>query len=70
MFDLAARCLEEHVAVRLKPGSQMLVGILSRCHILPALFRMPLAAVSPGSLLDLFSVKNGRHWHLTQIMIA
>ena len=67
---LAARYLEEHAAVRLKPGSQTLVEIPIRCHILPALGGMPLAAATPGILLDLFSVENGSHWHLTQILIA
>ena len=51
--DLAARYLEEHAAVRLKPGSQTLVEILIRCHILPALGRMPLAAVEQRHVIEL-----------------
>ena len=51
--DLAARYLEEHAAVRLKPGSQKLVEILIRCHILPALGRMPLAAVEQRHVIEL-----------------
>ena len=35
-----------------------------------ALGGMPLTAVSPSILPDLFSVKNSSHWHLTQILIA
>ena len=51
--DLAARYLEEHAAVRLKPGSQTLVEILIRCHILPALGRMPLAVVEQRHVIEL-----------------
>ena len=51
--DLAARYLEEHAAVRLKPGSQTLVEILIRCHILPALGGMPLAAVEQRHVIEL-----------------
>ena len=51
--DLAARYLEEHAAIRLKPGSQTLVEILIRCHILPTLGRMPLAAVEQHHVIEL-----------------
>ena len=51
--DLAARYLEEHAAVRLKPGSQALMEILIRCHILPALGRMPLVAVEQRHVIEL-----------------
>ena len=53
VVDLAARYLEEHAAVRLKPGSQTLVEILIRCHILPALGEMPLAAVEQRHVIEL-----------------
>ena len=51
--DLAARYLEEHVEVRLKPNTQRQVrGVLHR-HILPALGKMPLVAIERAQVVDL-----------------
>ena len=51
--DLAARYLEEHVEVRLKPRTQVRVRGVLRNHILPALGRMPVAAVERSHVVDL-----------------
>ena len=51
--DLAARYLEEHVEVKLKPNTQRQVrGVLHR-HILPALGKMPLVAIERAQVVDL-----------------
>ena len=51
--DLAARYLEEHVEVKLKPNTQRQArGVLHR-HILPALGKMPLVAVERAQVVDL-----------------
>ena len=51
--DLAARYLEEHVAVRLKPTTQTSVRSVLRNHILPVLGRVPLAAVEQSDVIKL-----------------
>ncbi len=51
--DLAARYLEDHVEVRLKPRTQAkLRGVLRR-HILPALGRLPVEAVERRQVVEL-----------------
>ena len=51
--DLAARYLEEHVEVRLKPNTQRQVRGVLRRHILPALGKMPLVAIERAQAVDL-----------------
>ena len=51
--DLAARYLEEHVAVRLKPATQKNVRSVLRNHILPALGKIRLAAVERSHVIGL-----------------
>ena len=51
--DLAERYLEEHVAVRLKPRTRQSVRGALRNHILPALGRVPVAAVERRHVIDL-----------------
>ena len=51
--DLAARYLEEHVEVKLKPNTQRQVRGVLRCHILPALGKMPLVAIERAQAVDL-----------------
>ncbi len=51
--DLAARYLEEHVEVRLKPRTRQSVRGALRNHILPALGRTPVAAVERRHVIDL-----------------
>ena len=51
--DLAARYLEEHVEVRLKPNTQRQVRGVVRRHILPALGKMPLVAIERAQAVDL-----------------
>ena len=51
--DLAARYLEEHVEVRLKPNTQRQVRGVLRRHILPALGKMPLVAIERVQVVDL-----------------
>ena len=51
--DLAARYLEEHVKVRLKPRTRENVRGVLRNHILPALGRVPVAAVERRHVVDL-----------------
>ena len=50
--DLAGRYLEEHVAVRLKPRTQLRVRGMLHNHILPALGRLPLAAVERSQVVE------------------
>ena len=51
--DLAARYLEEHVEVKLKPNTQRQArGVLHR-HILPALGKKPLVAIERAQVVDL-----------------
>ena len=51
--DLAARYLEEHVEVKLKPNTQRQArGVLHR-HILPALGKRPLVAIERAQVVDL-----------------
>ncbi len=58
--DLAARYLEDHVEVRLKPRTQtMLRGVLRR-HILPALGRLPVEAVERRQVVELHRGLSGR----------
>ena len=58
--DLAARYLEDHVEVRLKPRTQAkLRGVLRR-HILPALGRLPVEAVERRQVVDLHRSMSGR----------
>ena len=51
--DLAARYLEEHVEVRLKPRTRQNVRGALRNHILPALGRIPVAAVERRHVIEL-----------------
>ena len=51
--DLAARYLEEHVEVKLKPNTQRQVRGVLRRHILPALGKMPLIAIERAQVVDL-----------------
>ena len=51
--DLAERYLEEHVEVRLKPKTRQNVRGALRNHILPALGRIPVAAVERRHVIDL-----------------
>ena len=51
--DLAERYLEEHVAVRLKPKTQVRVRGVLRSHILPAVGKVPLAAVERSNVIEL-----------------
>ena len=50
--DLAERYLEEHVLVRIKPGTQFRVRGMLHSHILPALGRLPLEAVEPSHVSE------------------
>ena len=51
--DLAARYLERHVAVRCKPKTQRTTRSVVNRHILPALGRLPLAAVERRHVMAL-----------------
>ncbi len=51
--DLAERYLEEHVEVRLKPRTRQSIRGALRNHILPALGRIPMAAVERRHVIDL-----------------
>ncbi len=51
--DLAARYLEEHVAVRVKPKTAVKAEIALRREILPALGQMPLLAVERAQVVEL-----------------
>ena len=51
--DLAARYLEEHVEVKLKPNTQRQFRGVLRRHILPALGKMPLIAIERAQVVDL-----------------
>ena len=58
--ELAARYLEDHVEVRLKPRTQAkLRGVLRR-HILPALGRLPVEAVERRQVVELHRGLSGR----------
>ena len=50
--DLAERYVEEHVLVRIKPGTQFRVRGMLHNHILPALGRLPLEAVEPSHVSE------------------
>ena len=50
--DLAGRYLEEHVAVRLKPRTQVRVRGLLHGHILPAHGRVPVAALERTRVVE------------------
>ena len=58
--DLAARYLEEHVAVRLKPRTQPRIRGMIANHILPALGKMPLEAVERSHVVDLHRTLSDR----------
>ena len=51
--DLAARYLEEHMAVRCKPKTAETARTVVDRHIVPALGRLPLAAVERAHVTDL-----------------
>ena len=51
--DLAGRYLEQHVAVRCKPKTQRTARSLVNRHIVPALGRLPVAAVQRSHVLAL-----------------
>ena len=57
--DLAARYLEEHVAVRVMPKTAANARIAVRRHILPALGRQPLAAVERAQVVELQQQMSG-----------
>ena len=50
--DLAERYVEEHIQVRIKPGTQFRVRGMLDNHILPALGRLPLEAVEPSHVSE------------------
>ena len=50
--DLAERYLEEHIAVRIKPTTQLRVRSMLNNHILPALGRLPLEAVERRDIVE------------------
>lgn len=58
--DLAARYLEEHVAVRLKPNTQKRLRGVVRRDILPALGKVRVAAVKRSHVIELQQSLNGR----------
>ena len=51
--DLARRYLEEHVAVRCKPKTQRTARSVVNRHIVPALGKLPLAAVERRHVMEL-----------------
>ncbi len=51
--ELAQRYMEEHVAVRCKPGSARLARSVVYKHIVPALGRLPLASVERAQVAEL-----------------
>ena len=53
VVDLAARYLEEHVAVHVKPRTAVKARIALRREILPALGQVPLLAVERAQVVDL-----------------
>ena len=53
MADLAARYLEEHVRVRVKPKTAANARTADWRHILPAIVRLPLGAVERAQVPDL-----------------
>ena len=58
--DLAGRYLEEHVAVRLKPRTQVRVRGLLHGHILPALGKVPAAALERTRVVEFHHELSGR----------
>ena len=58
--DLAERYLEEHVEVRIKPGTQRRVRSMLHNHILPALGGMPLEAVERSDIVEFHQKLSGR----------
>ena len=58
--DLAGRYLEEHVAVRLKPRTQLRVRGLLHNHVLPALGRVPVAALERTRVVEFHHELSGR----------
>ena len=58
--NLVGRYLEEHVAVRLKPGTQRRVRGLLHGHILPALGRVPVAALERTRVVEFHNELSGR----------
>ena len=58
--DLAERYLEEHAAVRIKPRTRLRVRGMLDNHILPALGRLPLAAVEPSHVVALHQTLSDR----------
>ena len=50
--EFAARYLEEHVALRCKPGTAKSVRSLVRRHIVPALGNLPMAGVGPARVAE------------------
>ena len=58
--DLVGRYLEEHVAVRLKPRTQRRVRGLLHGHILPALGRIPAAALERTHVVEFHHELSGR----------
>ena len=57
--DLAARYLEEHVAVRVKPRTAVKARIAVRRQILPALGQVPLVAVERAQVVELQQKMSG-----------
>ena len=57
--ELAARYLEEHVAVRCKPATAVQCRQVVDKYILPELGKMPLAAVERGHVIDLHHKLSG-----------
>ncbi|MCY4381660.1 MAG: site-specific integrase [Nitrospinae bacterium] len=51
--DLVRRYMEEHAAIRYKPGSVKMVRSVLYKHIVPALGRLPLAAVERAQVAEL-----------------
>ena len=58
--DLAARYLEEHVAVRLRPRTRPRIRGMIANHILPALGRMPLEGVKRSHVVELHRTLSDR----------
>ena len=53
MVDLANRYLQEHVAVRCKPKTQRTARSVVNRHIVPALGKLPIAAVERRHVMAL-----------------
>lgn len=58
--DLAERYLDEHVSVRLKPGTQPRIRGMIANHILPALGKMPLEGVERSHVVELHRTLSDR----------